>query len=302
MKHLIRFIILFSSLLPTALNSQDLGGLLDELDDDNNGTPEIILGTFEGTTVINGQSVEVPGAGDLNFRISHRFGAINLGIYQFFGMDQASTRLGFDYGIKDLASISIGRNTFEKTYDGAIKYRILKQQNEEGNMPVSLTFYSVVFVKTLRWDHPERDNLFTSRLSYANQLLLARKFGKNFSLQLSPTYVHKNLVPFPDDQNDIFATGISGKIRLNRMLSFTSEYFYLLPGKAADDFYNALALGVDIETGGHIFQLQVSNSQAMFERAFITETSGNWLDGEIFFGFNLYRVFPTGETRRNIKW
>ncbi|MCB8994925.1 MAG: hypothetical protein H6538_04885 [Bacteroidales bacterium] len=278
--------------------SQDLDEILAGISQDSTAT--YTLGTFKGTTVINGQSIEVPGAGDLHFIISHRFGAINSGIYDFFGIDQATTRFGFEYGIKNIASLSIGRNGFNKTYDGGIKVRLLRQQTGIKSIPVSLSVFVGSYVNTLKWDDPSRENLFSSRLSYATQLLIARKFSQKLSIQLSPSYIHKNLVPLPEDQNNIFAMGLGGRYKISRKISVNAEYFYLLPGKTADDFMNSLSFGVDMETGGHVFQLQFTNSQQMFAPGFITETSGEWTAGDIYFGFNIYRVFPGKKRARNI--
>jgi len=297
MKHLYLSVLslLFSSAF---LYSQDLDAILNDLSQDN--TPTYALGAFKGTSVINGQSVEVPGSSDLHFVVSHRFGAVNQGIYDFFGIDQATTRFGFEYGIKNLASLSIGRNGFEKTYDGGIKLKIFRQQSGIRNIPVSVSLFSGFYVNTLKWEIPDRDNLFSSRLSYASQILVARRFNQNLSLQLSPTFVHKNLVPLPEDQNNIFALGLGGRYKLSRKISLNGEYFYLLPGETADNSINSLSFGFDIETGGHVFQIQFTNSQAMFARGFVTETTGEWLDGDIYFGFNLYRVFPGNKKGKNI--
>jgi hypothetical protein len=272
------------------LYSQDLDQLLNEISTDK--TPTYVLGTFKGTTIINGQSVEVPGKSDLQFIVNHRFGALNQGLYDFFGIDQATTRIGFEYGIKNIASVSIGRNGLDKTYDGGMKLRILRQQTGIKSIPVSISVYSAIYIKTLKWDFPSRENLFSSRLSYATQVLIARKFNPKFSMQISPSYIHKNLVPLPKDQNNIYAVGIGGRYKISRKVSVNGEYFYLLPGETAKHMVNSLSFGVDIETGGHVFQLQFTNSQAMFAKGFIAETPGEWREGDIYFGFNLYRVFP----------
>jgi len=292
-------------LLPTLLiiftvhgSAQDLDSLLNSLDDRD--TPKYVFGTFKGTTIINGQSVELPQSGDLNFTISHRFGAVNLGIYEFFGIDQATTRFGFDYGLGDHLSLSLGRSSFEKTYDGGVKLKLLRQQSGHRTIPVTVSVYTAAFVETLRWQDPERDNLFSSRLSYATQLLIARKFGQKLSLQLSPSFVHINLVPLPEDQNNIFATGIGGRYKLTRKVSVNAEYFYLFPGETAEDYINSLSVGFDIETGGHVFQLHVTNSRSMVARGFIAETTGEWLNGDIYFGFNILRVFRLDARRKNI--
>lgn len=278
--------------------SQDLDQLLDSLSTKN--TRNFVFGTFKGNTIINGQSVELPGTGDLNFRIAHRFGALNLGMYELFGLDQATMRLGFEYGLSDYIGLSVGRSSFEKTYDAGAKVRLLKQQTGYKNIPFSLTVYSAIYAETLKWTDPERENLFSSRLSYATQLLIARKFGQKLSLQLSPSYVHKNLVPTPEDDNNIFAAGFGGRYKITRKFSVNAEYFYLLSKQTAKDYINSLSVGVDIETGGHVFQLQLTNSQAMIAKGFIAENTGEWLNGDIYFGFNLVRVFPINERGRNI--
>lgn len=280
------------------LFSQGVDDILNEISRDT--TPSYVFGTFKGTSIINGQSVEVPGHSDLNFVISHRFGAINTGIYDFFGIDQATTRFGFDYGIKDIASVSVGRNGFDKTYDGGLKIKLFRQQTGIKNVPFTIAITASAFVQTLKWDFPDRENLFSSRLSYTNQLLIARKFSQKLSLQLSPSFVHKNLVKTPQDENNIFALGVGGRYKLKRKVSVNAEYFYLLPGTTADNYVNSLSFGFDFETGGHVFQLQCTNSQQMFSRGFIAETTGEWSKGDIYFGFNIYRVFPTRQRAKNI--
>jgi hypothetical protein len=265
-------------------------------------TPDLVNGTFKGTTIVNGQSSEIPGHMDFQFNISHRFGAINQGIYTLFGIDQGTTRLGFEYGLKDIIGLSIGRSTYEKTYDGAIKIKVLRQQTGSGNIPVTISVYSAIFIKSLKWEEPDRENLFSSRLSYSSQVLIARKFNKNLSLQVTPSFIHKNLVPTPEDQNNIFSVGFGGRYKITRRFSLNGEYYWLLPGETADNYSNSLGLGFDIEAAGHVFQILATNSQMMFARGFITETEGKWSEGDIFLGFNIYRVFSTGKknkTRKN---
>ena len=291
MKKFISLTILLLIFLKTGLYAQDLDQIINGLTEKK--TPDYVFGTFKGTTIINGQSTEVPGNGDLNFIISHRFGAVNKGIYTFFGLDQGTTRLGFEYGLKNFASLAIGRNNMDKIYDGGIKLKVLRQQTGARTIPVSVSIYTSAMVKTLKWEIPDRDNLFSSRFSYTTQILIARKFNQKLSLQLSPSYIHKNLVPTPKDQNNIFSVGMGGRYKLTHKLSLNGEYFYLLPGKTADDQSNCLSFGVDIEAAGHVFQLHLTNSQAMYSRGFITETTGEWKEGNIFIGFNIYRVFST---------
>ncbi len=280
------------------LCAQDLDSLLRALE--STPGPVYTLSTFKSTRVVLGQSVEIPIRGDLTFIISHRFGNIRGGLYDFFGLDQAYNRLGLEYGIGDYAGLTFGRNSFEKTYDGAVKIKLLRQQVGTKNTPVTLTWYSGIFLNTTKWSNPEQENLFSSRLSYVNQLLVARKFSKRLSLQLSPSHIHRNLVKWETDQNDVFALGFSGKYNFARKVSINAEYFWLMPGQTADDFENNFSIGFDFETGGHVFQLHISNSQGTIEKDFIARTTGRWLDGDLFLGFNIYRVFPLSEKRKNI--
>lgn len=283
----ITIIILISSRL--ILSAQDLDKILGTIDPVS--TSNFAYGIFKGTRIINGQSVEVPGNNDLHFIVSHRFGAVNGGLYNFFGIDQGTTRLGLEYGIKDILSFSIGRSTYEKTYDGGIKVKVLRQQTGIRNIPMTVTLYCAGFAVTTKWNDPERDNLFSSRFSFATQLLIARKFSKKLSLQISPSYVHINLVPKLSDQNNIYSVGLGGRYKLTPRLSLNGEYYYLLPGQTADDFANSLSFGVDIETGGHVFQLHFTNSQLMYAPGFIARTEGKWSQGDIFIGFNIVRTF-----------
>ena len=289
------FLFVFSGFI---LSAQDLDKLLGSISADS--TPDYAYGIFKGTTIINGQSVEVPGHNDLHFIISHRFGAVNTGFYNFFGLDQGTTRLGVEYGIKDILSLSFGRSSYEKTYDGGIKVKVLRQQTGIKKIPLTISIYSAIFVETMKWGDPERDNLFSSRLSYSTQLLIARKFSKNLSFQLSPSYVHINLVPTSDDQNNILSLGFGGRYKLGPKFSINGEYYYLLPGEAANDYANSLSFGVDIETGGHVFQLHFTNSQLMFAPGYIARTEGGWSQGDIFIGFNIFRVFHLNKKDKNL--
>lgn len=254
-------------------------------------TPDaFVAATFKDTRIINGQSNETPAGGVLHFVIAHRFGQISDGAYALWGLDNASMRMGFDYGITDRLSIGVARNTFQKTYEANLKARLLRQSN---TVPLSITGFSSIACNGLRWPEPDRVNYFSSRLSYVHQLVIARKFNSNMSLALTPSVVHHNLVATSADAHDEYLIGAGGRYKLSQRVSVNGEYFLRLnPGEA---YNNSLSLGVDIETGGHVFQLHVTNSQGMFERAFLTETAGKWLDGNIYFGFNLSRVFTVSD-------
>jgi hypothetical protein len=284
--------LLFASLS----NSQSLLDLLE--DEEEQLTDEYTTNTFFSTRVVNGQSVETPFPKNLIFVISHHFGSLNLGPAELWGIDQATIRIGFDYGINDRLSFSIGRSTYEKTFDTFFKYRILRQTQKD-KMPISATLFSGAYLRGAKWANPDRDYDFAHRLSYVNQLLIARKFSEMLSVQLTPVWVHKNLVGRNADFNDQFLLGIGGRLRVTKWVSLTGEYFQRLNVPQGDTNKNSLSLGFDFDTGGHIFQLHFTNSKPMFERGFLTETTGNWLKGDIYFGFNITRVFSFNKTRDN---
>jgi hypothetical protein len=253
--------------------------------------------TFKTTRIINMHSVENAAAGVMDFRISHRFGFINTGAYDLFGLDQALMRIGLEYGITDRLMVGVGRSNVNKAYDSFLKYKILRQGSGKRNIPISVSYFASAVCNTVRWVDPNRDNYFSSRMQYTHQLLIARKFNNDLSLQLTPTLVHKNLVPTLQDKNDILAMGFGGRYKLTQRFSVNGEYIYVLPNQITSTFYNSLSLGVDIETGGHVFQLHLTNSTSMLEPGFITESVGQWKNGGIHFGFNVSRVFTVVDKR-----
>ncbi|QEC68550.1 hypothetical protein FRZ67_15005 [Panacibacter ginsenosidivorans] len=262
-----------------------------------NETPDsskvyFVQSTFAGTHIINGQSIETTQKGILNFIILHRFGTLNSGFYNAFGLDAASMRIGFEYGITNRLAIGFGRSTFEKQYDGMLKYRLLWQSEGKRTIPLSLTLASSVNLKTLKSDASDSIKINASdRYSYSFQAILARKFGKPFSLQLMPTVIHYNVAPAANISNDVYALGAGARVRVTPSTYLTFEYYYQLPGHQLPGTYNSFSIGYEIETGGHVFQLHVTNSTGMTDRTFIAETTGRWNKGDIHFGFNISRVF-----------
>lgn len=283
-------LILLSSLLfgIQGLRAQDdLMSLLEE----DTPTTDLTYATFKTSRIVNGQSIESPAPGVLLFIISHHFGELNTGPYELFGLDQSTIRLGLEYGISDFISLGFGRSSWEKTYDGFVKAKLLRQQKGKRNIPLSISAFSSIALNSLKWQNPERKNYFSSRLSFVHQLLIARKFSSSLSIQLTPSIIHKNLVPTEADKNTAFALGMGGRYKLNQRLAVNAEYFYLLPDQYVAETQNTLSIGLDIETGGHVFQLHITNAKPMFERGFITETTGRWDKGDLYFGFNISRVF-----------
>lgn len=253
--------------------------------------------TFKTTRLINAHSIEQLAGGVLDVKISHRFGTLNSGFYELFGLDNASIRLGADYGITNWLMIGLGRASYEKQYDGFVKVKLLRQSTGAKSMPISLSGFAGIYYNTLKWSDPTRENYWTSRINYTFQLLLARKFSEGFSLQLSPTLVHKNLVPGADDPNDLLSIGIGARQKLTKRLSINVEYYYQIPGYKLEGSVDPLSIGLDIETGGHVFQLIFTNSTGIAENQYITGTNGKWGDGDIHFGFNIARVFTIGKKK-----
>ena len=249
--------------------------------------------TFKATRILNGQSIEQMKEGQLDFRIHHRFGQVNTGSYNLWGLDQSNVFFGFEYGATDWMMLGVGRSTFDKTFNGFAKFRLWRQSHGETNMPVAISAYAGIDAYSTAWTDLTRQNYFSSRLAYIFQAYIARKFTDEFSLQISPTVVHRNLVTEATDHNDIFSIGIGGRYKLTNRISFNAEYFYnidkTLEGQTKKP--NSLSFGFDIETGGHVFQIMLTNSVAMIERGFLGDTNGSWSDGGVHLGFNISRVF-----------
>ncbi|MBL7764951.1 MAG: hypothetical protein JNJ58_02575 [Chitinophagaceae bacterium] len=260
------------------------------LEDDEKPVKEYVKNAFKSSRVINGHSMEFIGSGVLDFRILHRFGTFKSGYRELFGLDQASMRMGFDLGITKNFTLGIGRSTFNKELDGFMKWRIIHQRKNVQPIPFSLVWVSGITMTTGKIPEAKL-NILTNRLGFYNQLILGRKFGESFTLQLSPTHVHRNLVEFNTDKNDMIALGIGSRIKLTNRSAFIIDAFPILYGDRKNYNVFPLSLGFDIETGGHVFQLHISNAKGMNEKAFITETVQRWDKGEIQLGFNLSRVF-----------
>ena len=272
--------------------------LLGQLEQEKDAPTQVVDATFKATRLINGHTVQTPGEGTMVFLISHRFGALNSGAYNFFGLDEATLRLGFEYAVTDRFEIGIGRSNTAKTFDGFLKYKAIQQTIGAHPIPVSVTLFSSAAVSTVRYVD-DIDHTLGRRTAYSYQALVARKFSPDLSLQLMPTLIHRNLVMNEGEKNDVYALGGGGRYKLTKRFSLNAEYYYLLTKYTADHYRNSLALGVDIETGGHIFQMHVTNSPGMIEKQFVSETTGNFFKGDIFFGFNISRNFTVKQRHRS---
>ena len=288
MKVILNIILYFS--LSIVYSQNDLLDILEE-ETKQETSNEIVTSIFKGTRILNGHSVENRKKQELEFIISHRFGRVNLGFDELFGLDQANIRFAFEYGLNDNLTIGIGRSSFEKTFDSFLKYSLIHQTKGEKSFPFAISLFGSIAAKTIK-DYPPTDKrTFAESLFYVGQVLIARKVSSDFSVQLTPTYIHRNTVKIAEDPHDIFALGFGSRLKLSKRVSLNSEYFHAFNESMSINARNSLSFGVDIETGGHVFQLILSNSITMIEKSFIAETTGNFFGGDIHFGFNLSRIF-----------
>lgn len=267
-----------------------------------------VSATFKSTRLINGHSAETLGKKILDFRISHRFDKFSDGFYNMFGLDHAKMKIGLDYGLTDRLMFGLGRSTYEKQYDGFIKYKLLRQATGYKSMPVTVDVLATVMrrrdtaaiISELISNHAysASDISYGAKFYYCFQMIIARKFSEHTSLQIMPTLIHNNIVKKVSDPNNNIAIGIGGRQKISKRISINGEYYYVLPDTKFEGTTNSLSVGVDIETGGHVFQLHFTNAIGMTERSFIARTQkegSQWLKGDINFGFNISRVFVIGK-------
>ena len=280
-------IIIVFFFLSFSLTAQDNLLSLINLEEEPNYTSY----TFKGTKVVNGQSIELPSSGVLQFNIQHRFGPLNSGSYYLYGLDNAQVRFSLEYGLKDWFCLGIGRSSSSKTIDGNMKLKILRQVTGNKTFPFTLVTNSSIYFNQSTKDQIDLPSFrFTDQLIYVHQVLLARKINRNLSIQFTPTFLHYNSIEIYDNErfHDSFSLGIGGRQKITKRISINGETFIQLYNPQNN---NVISFGFDIETGGHVFQLHVSNSPAMIEPLFITMTDADFLQGDIYFGFNISRVF-----------
>jgi opacity protein-like surface antigen len=289
------FILPFLFVCSTSATYAQVDKLMAELEEPATNKKEDVSATFKATRIINSSTVENLAAGVLDFRILHRFGRISDGLDNSFGFDNATTRIGLDYGITKWLMVGIGHNTLYKAKDGFVKAKLLPQQ--KNGIPLTLSYLGGINTTGDKAPPvpPGTEYFFTHRLSYTHQLLIARKFSNRISLQLMPTIIHQNLVDSSKYSNTTYAIGVGGRVKVSKRMAITGEYYYRANNADMLSYgvktYNSLSLGAEIETGGHVFQLFFSNSLGITERAFVTQTTDTWEKGQLHFGFNISRVF-----------
>lgn len=290
-------IIVLPALLMICFQAAAQDSLLKSISDSLSAAPGTgyVTGTFKALYIVNMKTIEAPAAGALNVEFQHRFGTVNSGAYNLFGLDFATFRLSADYGISDRVSVGFGRSSYLKTFDGYVKYKLLRQSDGSSRMPVSVSLLGTASYYT---EHlAQKDSSFKDvyRFNYTAQVLIARKFNSHLSVELTPTFIHYNLVESSADKNNVFALCGGARMKISKRMSINVEYDYLFPNQLTSTTdpprSNSLSFGWDIETGGHVFQLVFSNSQSMVESQYIGQTVGTWGKGYIYFGFNISRNF-----------
>lgn len=279
--------LLFVTVFFCVFFTQAQDDLLDEISNDSLVDTSVDA-VFKSLKIVNFESTKLVGKKGLLFNVSHRFGSIEGGFNTFFGLDDAVTRIQFIYGISDGFNIGISRSSFQKIYEGSIKYRLVRQCDK---FPFTIVGFNTILINTAL----SEDNLpkleFKHRLSYASQLLISHKANTNLSLQLIPTFFHDNYAVLDAQDNAQFALGFGGRYKIGKRWSINADYGWHMNRADGSPFKNPLSIGVDLETGGHVFQMHFTNAQPMNVNGFLGQATGDWGDGDIYFGFNLTRSF-----------
>jgi len=290
------FMLIILSCYASLAQEDDWDALLDQ---ELENTKIIETAAFKSSRVLNGLSIESLPEKGLDLRIAHRFAEFNTTENNFLGLDEASTYFGFYYGITDRINVGIARATYNQTNYGFAKYALLRQSSGKKKIPLTLVLTSSISYTSKKYSDQKRDEDFNSRFDYTYQLLIGRKFSDRISLQLTPTMVHRNLVETKEENNDLFALGLGGRFLITKRVAFNAEYYWVINNIAryGYDFYDPVALGFDIQIGSHVFQLMVTNVAAMTENKFVGETTSNFFDGDIRFGFNISQIFSLGRNK-----
>jgi hypothetical protein len=283
-KNIILSAILFSSI--SSWGQED--DLLGELEADATPAETFEYPAFKAMKIGNLQSTKVAAGGDMYMYVSHRFGTLQDGVSTFFGLDNANTKIQLLYGIVDGFQVSLSRESLRKTYAGSAKIKIKGQSDK---FPLVISAYTTINYNSAvsSTQYPNISSI--DRLSYSTQLLIARRFSDKLSFELAPTHVRQNIVFETGQHHDIIALGAGGRFKLNKRISINADYIYNFNRVENTIYKNPLTIGMDIETGGHVFQLLFSNAQSTNEPSFISNGEGDWTKGDVFFGFNIVRVF-----------
>lgn len=279
MKKLILLLLLFPII---SFSQEDLLKGIDTI-----SGKEKVSAAFKGLKIVNLESTKLAAKGDLYFIVAHRFGSVKDGFEGFFGLDNANTQLKFVYGLTEWLTISGARS--ELAYDFSTKYTLLNQTTD--GFPVTIAGFSSLAINNTLKESLYPKMTFDNRLTYVQQILISRKYSEKLSLELAPTIFHENFVDNPQQDNTQYAIGIGGRYKLSKRWSLNVDYVAHLNRASNSIYKNPLSIGFDLDTGGHVFQMHFTSSQGIHEAGYLGQTTGDWTKGDVFFGFNLLRVF-----------
>lgn len=265
--------------------SQDLLDILKQEQQDSLGT---ITPTFKMTRIAFGHSTEVRNKNVLEVFTSSRFWNLPTERSQNFIADKMSTRIALEYGVLDRLTFGVGGTTFDGLFDAYLKYKVASQKKGTQPFPVTLTLFQNASYNSSGIPNPAIADDFSDRTSFTSQLLISRKVSSDFSLQVSPTYVHKSLALAETDNTNFFAIGFGARYKLGPHLSIVSEYYKVLNPVDSFDTYGPFALGANWELGDILLQFMLTNAVHMVEDSFITQTKNNFnfRNPNLNFGFN----------------
>ena len=286
----VTLILLFNCHTYLAAQEDDIFSELDNITEEGNHE---VIAAFKSTRLMIGQSIERVRKDQLHFRISHVFQKI-LGVQNFFGLDNLNNmHLSFEYGLSDFIQVGLARENVDRTYSGTLKLSLFRQKTGKNSFPLSMSYYLSVDIKSIDYTPMERDLYLEGRFDYVNQLLIGSKITDEISLQIAPTWVHRNLTDSVDEPNEIYSVGAGGRYLFSRSMSVNAEYYYTIPTfDAHDATKNMFTIGFDLETGGHVFQLYFTNANFLHPGKFALNQNGNFFkDRDINFGFSMLRAF-----------
>jgi len=280
-----------------------------EVSTKENNKKHFAYATFKGTHLINARTIETIKKHELDFRVSHRFGDLGGefgGIKRFYGLDNSTDiKISFDYGISDRLTFGIGRakgaTDIRELYEASLKFKMIRQGDDEG-WPITMTaFVNTVasgMSSNIKPNTPDHFEKFSDRLSFAGEVFIASKISDGFSLMVIPAYIHTNYV-IANDVNDVYAIGVAGRLKITKRMGLVADYFKVFRDQKSIDkfkangltFYNPLGVGLEFETGGHVFDLTFTNCTSILENQFIPYTTTTWKMGQFRWGFNLSRIF-----------
>ncbi|SHH38758.1 DUF5777 family beta-barrel protein [Wenyingzhuangia marina] len=281
------FFLVFLLLCNVSIFSQS--NLLDMIDDDTDEASTEVSSTFKSYKLVNFETPKLVPKNHLNFIVAHRFGSVKNGIEDLFGLDIASTRLQFVYGLSDKINLSFSRSKFRRTYDFGAKYHIINQK--KNGFPFTIAGHHLLGIDTSLDENLLPGIRFANRLRSTHQLIMASKINDKLSVEFVPTILHDGLVELEEQDNLQYALGFGGRYLFTKRMGIVVDYGLHLNRASTSPYKNVFSIGYEIETGGHVFQLHFSNAQGMYENAFITQAAGDWSKRDFFFGFNINRIF-----------